>query len=272
MHGIRRREFITLLGGAAIACPVLARAQQPKLPKRVVIGFLSAASKLVGARYYQGFPQGMREHGYREGVDYLLVERYADGQVDRLSSLAQGLVSVGPDVIVVSNTAAALATRQATSRIPIVVGTATDPVGVGLAASEAHPGGNVTGILFRLDGLTGKQLEFALEFVAGAMRIGVLTNVDNPSNVVQRRDAELAAQKLGMTPVVVEVRLSDDIDSAFQTLVRERADIVVVLNDALFVTAHRQIAAFALALHLPTVFGLREHVEDGGLMSYGLIN
>ena len=173
-------------------------------------------------------------------------------------------------MVVVSNTAAALATRQATSRIPIVVGTATDPVGVGLAASEAHPGGNVTGILFRLDGLTGKQLEFALEFVPGAMRIGVLTNVDNPSNVVQRRDAELAAQKLGMTPVVVEVRSSGDIDSAFQTLVRERADIVVVLNDALFVTAHRQIAAFALALHLPTVFGLRQHVEDGGLMSYGI--
>jgi putative ABC transport system substrate-binding protein len=173
-------------------------------------------------------------------------------------------------VIVVSNTAAALATRQATSRIPIVVGTLTDPVGVGLAASEAYPGGNVTGILFRLDGLTGKQLEFALEFVPGAMRIGVLTNVDNPSNVVQQRDAELAAQKLGMTPLVIEVRSSDDIDSAFQTLVRERADIVVVLNDAVFVTAHRQIAAFALALHLPTVFGLREHVEDGGLMSYGI--
>ena len=266
---LRRREFVAGLGGAA-AWPLAARAQQPKLPKRVLIGFLGAASKLAGARYYQGFPQGMREHGYREGVDYLLVERYADGQVDRLSSLAQGLVSVGPDVIVVSNTAAALATRQATSRIPIVVGTATDPVGAGLAASEAHPGGNVTGILFRLDGLTGKQLELALEFVPGAMRIGVLTNVDNPSNVVQRRDAELAAQKLGMTPLVIEVRSSDDIDSAFQTLVRERADVVVVLNDALFVTARRQIAAFALALHLPTVFGLRQHVEDGGLMSYGI--
>ena len=95
MHGIRRREFITLLGGAAVACPVLARAQQLKLPKRVLIGFLGAASKLAGGRYYQGFPQGMREHGYREGVDYLLVERYADGQVDRLSSLAQGLVPLG---------------------------------------------------------------------------------------------------------------------------------------------------------------------------------
>jgi putative ABC transport system substrate-binding protein len=236
----------------------------------VLIGFLGAGSKLAGGRYYQGFPQGMREHGYREGVDYLLVERYADGQMDRLPSLAQGLVSVGPDVIVVSNTAAALAARRATSRIPIVVGTVADPVGMGLAASEAHPGGNVTGILLRLEGLTGKQLEFALDLVPGATKIGVLANGNNPAGVVQRREAESAAEKLGVTPLVVEVRAADDIASAFQMLVREHVNIVIVLLDAMFVTVRRQIAAFALALHLPTVFGAREHVEEGGLMSYGI--
>jgi putative ABC transport system substrate-binding protein len=268
---MRRRDFITLLGGAAAAWPLAARAQQPQaVPKRALVGFLGASSSSAAGRYYQGFPQGMRERGYREGVDYQLVERYADGQVGRLPSLAHELVSVGADVIVASNSAAALATMQATSRIPIVVGIATDPVGLGLVGPEAHSGGNVTGILLRLEGLTGKQLEFALELVPGATRIGVLANPDNPSNVSQRRDAESAVEKLGLTPVVVEVKAADDIAPAFQMLARERADIVVVLIDAMFFTARRQIAAFALALHLPTVFGPREHVEDGGLMSYGI--
>jgi putative ABC transport system substrate-binding protein len=239
------------------------------LPKRALIGFLGASSKSTGARYYRGFPQGMSELGYSEGRDYLLEERYADGQVTKLPLLAQQLVALRPDAIVVSNTAAALAARQVTASIPIVCGTFTDPVGMGLVASEARPGGNVTGILLRLDGLTGKQLELALDLVPGATRIGVLVNVNNPSNVVQRRDAEPAAKKLGVTLVPVEVRTADEVDLAFQTLLRERADIVVVLSDAMFTTVRRQIAAFALVSRLPTVFGLREHVEDGGLISYG---
>jgi putative tryptophan/tyrosine transport system substrate-binding protein len=212
----------------------------------------------------------MRERGYAEGRDYLLEERYADGQIGRLPLLAQQLVALRPDVIVVSNTAAALAMRQATPNIPIVGGTMTDPVGVGLAASEARPGGNVTGVLLRLEGLTGKQLELALELVPNVAKIGVLANANNPSNVLQRRDAQSAIEKLGAIPVVVEVRSADEVAPTFERFAREHVDILVVFIDAMLVTARRQIADLALALRLPTVFGVSEHVEDGGLISYGI--
>jgi putative ABC transport system substrate-binding protein len=240
------------------------------LPKRALVGFLGASSKSAGAPYYQGFQQGMRERGYVEGRDYLIEERYADGQLSRLPLLAQELVALRPDVIVVSNTAAALAMKQATPSIPIVVGTLTDPVGAGLAASEARPGGNVTGVLLRLEGLTGKQLEFALELVPSATRIAVLGNANNPANVMQRRDAQSTIEKLGVTPVVVEVRAADEVGPAFQTFLREHVDILVVLLDLMFQTMRRQIADLALALRLPTVFGSSEQLEDGGLISYGI--
>ena len=266
---IRRREFITVLGGAA-AWPLATRAQQPKVPKRALIGFLGGSSKSAGARYYSAFPQGMRELGYVEGRDYLLEERYADGEVGKLSSLALQLVALKPDVIVASSTPATVAARHATASISIVGATITDPVDMGLVASEARPGGNVTGILYRLDGLTGKQMDLALKLVPGATRIGVLDNSSNPVMAVQRRDAELAAAKLGLAAIRVEVQTADQIGPAFQTFQRGNADVVVTQTDATFLTWRRQIAAFALIAHLPTVFGAREHVEDGGLISYGI--
>jgi putative ABC transport system substrate-binding protein len=244
-------------------------AQTP--PRRALIGFLGGGSKAQGGRYYSGFPQGMREFGYLEGRDYVFEERYADGDLSgRLQRLAEELVRLKPDIIVVSNTAAALAAKQATASIPIVGPTLTDPVGFGLVVSEPRPGTNVTGILLRLEGLPEKQFEIARDVVPAATRIGVLVNVKSPIYALQQRQAESAAAKLGVSLASVAVSTADDLGPAFQTFVRERANIVVVFGDAMFLVVRRQIAAHALVSHLPTVFSQREFVEDGGLISYGV--
>src|SRR5215831_14254025 len=163
---MRRREFITFLGGAAAAWPCNGLAESP--PKRPLIGFLGGGSKTAGARYYSGFALGMRELGYLDGRDYGFEDRYADGDASRLPSLAEELVRLKPDVIVATTTPGAVAAKQATATIPIVGVNLTDPVGFGLVTSEAHPGTNVTGVLFRLEGLTEKQVEIALDLLPGA--------------------------------------------------------------------------------------------------------
>jgi putative ABC transport system substrate-binding protein len=264
---MKRRQFITLLGGAAAAWPCNGMAQSP--PKRPLIGFLGASSKAAGERYYGGFPLGMRELGYLEGRDYGVEGRYADGDASRLPLLAEELVRLKPDVIVAATTPGALAAKQATATIPIVGVNLIDPVGFGLIASEARPGTNVTGILFRLEGLTGKQMEIALDFVPGASKMGILSDVANPGTMLQRREVEAAAEKLGVSMAAVDVHTVDEIGAAIQTFVRERASIVVVLASARFVNARRRIAAFALASRLATVYNFREHV-DGGLVGYGV--
>jgi putative tryptophan/tyrosine transport system substrate-binding protein len=265
---MKRREFISLLGGAAAAWPCNGLAQSP--PKRPLIGFLGAGSKAASARYYSGFPLGMQDFGYVEGRDYGVENRYADGDASRLPLLAEELVRLKPDVIVAGTTNGALAAKQATASIPIVGVNLTDPVGFGLIVSEAHPGTNVTGILFRLEGLTAKQVEIALDLMPGANNMGILVDVDNPANMLQRREVEAAAGKLGMSITAADVRTVEEAGAAIQTLVRERASIVVVLASAMLLNARRQIASFALASRLPTVFNFREHVEDGGLISYGI--
>ena len=146
----------------------------------------------------------------------------------------------------------------------------TDPVGMGLVASEARPGTNVTGILTRVQGLPGKQLEIARDLVPSVGKIGVLVNVNDPGNVVQQREAEVAATTLGVSLALVGVSASEEIGPAFERFVRERANIVAVFGDPMFLAMRRQIAAYALASHLPTVYNFREHVEDGGLISYGI--
>jgi putative ABC transport system substrate-binding protein len=211
----------------------------------------------------------MRELGHIEGRDYAFEERYADGNLNRLPLLAEELVSLKPDLIVAGSTPVALAVKRGTADIPIVGLLLTDPVGMGLVRSEAHPGTNVTGILLRVEGLPGKQLEIALDLVAGARKIGALIDPNNPSNEVQRQEAESAAAKLGMKLVPIEVRTGDEIVTAFQTLVREHADFVMVFTDAVYLTKRRQIAAFALASRMPTIFSDRDSVEGGGLISYG---
>ena len=212
----------------------------------------------------------MRELGYLEGRDYGFLDRYADGDASRLPSLAEELVRLNPDVIVATTTPGAVAAKQATATIPIVGVNLTDPVGFGLVTSEAHPGTNVTGVLFRLEGLTEKQVEIALDVMPGTTRIGLLVDIDNPANILQRREVEAAVGKSGVSITAVDVRSVDEIGAAIQTFVRERAGIVVVLASAMFVNARRQIATFALASRLPTIYNFREHVEDGGLISYGI--
>ena len=265
---MKRRAFITLLGGAAAAWPCNGLAQSR--PKRPLIGFLGASSKAAGARYYSGFPLGMRELGYLEGRDYGVEDRYADGDASRLPSLAEELVRLKPDVIVAPTTPGVLATKQATASIPIVGVNLTDPVGFGLVKSEARPGGNVTGILYRLEGMTEKQVEIALDLMPGTSKVGILVDVDNPSNAGQLREVEAATGKLGVSTVPVDVRTVDKIGAAIQRFVRERVSVVIVLAAARFLDARRRIASFALASRLPTVFNFREEVEDGGLISYGI--
>ena len=268
MPDVRRRQFITLLGGAAVAWPRNGLAQSP--PKRSLIGFLAASSKAAGERFYSGFPLGMRELGYLEGRDYGVEGRYADGDESRLPLLAEELVRLKPDVILAGSTPGALASKQATASILIVGVNLTDPVGFGLVASEARPGTNVTGILFRLEGLTAKLVEIALDLMPAASNMGILSNVTNPSNVLQRREIEAAAGKSGVSMTTIDVRTVDEIGTAIQTFVRERASILVVLASPMLINARRRIAAFALASRLPTIYTFREHVEDGGLISYGV--
>src|SRR5262245_27897639 len=212
----------------------------------------------------------MRELGYLEGRDYGLEDRYADGDGSRLPLLAEELVRLKPDVILVGSTQGVPAAKQATASIPIVGVNMTDPVGLGLIASEARPGTNVTGVLYRLEGMAGKQVELALDLVPGMSNMGMLVDVTNPSNMLQRREVEAAAGKSGVSITAVDVRTVDEISTAIQTFVHERASVVLVLASTLFVNARRRIAAFALASRLPTVYSFREHVEDGGLISYGV--
>jgi putative ABC transport system substrate-binding protein len=212
----------------------------------------------------------MRELGYLEGRDYGFEDRYGDGDAPRLPLLAEELVKLKPDVIVAATTPGAMAAKQATANIPIVGVNLTDPVDFGLVASEARPGTNVTGVLFRLKGMAEKQVEIALDLMPGASKIGILVDVNNPSNMLQRREVEAAAEKSAVNITAVDVRTADEIGAAIQTLVHERASIVIVLGAAVFVNARRRIAAFALASRLPTVYNFREHVEDGGLISYGV--
>jgi ABC-type uncharacterized transport system substrate-binding protein len=180
------------------------------------------------------------------------------------------LVKLKPDVIVTTSTSAALAAKQATTAVPIISAILTDPIGNGLAASEARPGGNVTGIEFTLKGLTGKRLELAREVLPHTSSVGLLANMKSASNPPQRRDIEAAANASGMRLVPVDVGLADQFGTAFQAFARERVDWVVVLGDSLFVSNRDQIAALGISLRLPTMLPEREHVTAGGLMSYGI--
>jgi putative tryptophan/tyrosine transport system substrate-binding protein len=163
-----------------------------------------------------------------------------------------------------------LAAKQATASTPIVGVNLSDPSGFGLVASEARPGTNVTGVLLRLEGLTSKQVEIALDLMPGTSKMAVLGHLNNPTNMLQRREVEAAAAKSAVSLAPVDVRTVDEIGAAIQTFVRERASIVVVLSSAMFLNARRRIATFALASRLPTIYSFREYVEDGGLISYGV--
>src|SRR5262245_4341934 len=267
MLDLRRREFITLLGGAAAAWPVAAGAQSAR---RQLIAMLMGSTRVNSIPLIGSFAQQMQALGYLEGRDYDTAVRYGEGDLTRMPTLASELLALKPDVIVTGNTTAATAVKKATSTIPIVSAAMIEPVEKGLVVSHARPGGNLTGILISLDTLLGKQLQIAVELLPGAKKVGMPINVASVASAVQRRDADKVAAALRVELVVVDVRTKDEISAALQRVANNGVDVAIIHTDPLFYTERQRVAALAETLRLPAVYGLREHVEEGGLISYGI--
>ena len=265
---MRRRDFIGLLGGAVASRPLPAFAQGSWTRPLIVISV--GGSKARAGWYFGGFLQGMRELGFAEGVDYGLEVRYANGRFDSIPAQMDELVRLKPDIIVSGTTAAALAAKKLTNTVPIVSVTLVDPIGFGMAASQARPGGNVTGVMLMVEDLPTKLLELALETVPGANSIGLLVNPTNPIHPGLQRSLEVAARAHGVELVVSEASTLDDLYAALQRLARGRVKIVLILQDTMFLNERKRIALFAMAQRLPTIFGFREGVEEGALISYGV--
>jgi len=264
---MRRRAFITLLGGAAAAWPLAARAQQAGKVWR--IGVLSGASRETAFTNYEGFLQGMRELGYVEGRDFVMEYRFAEGQYERFPDFAAELVRLNVDVILIGATSAIRMLQRATTTIPIVLAYSTDPVGNGFVASLSRPGGNITGLSSSSDDTAPKQLELVATVVPNVSRIGLLGNPASPTYTDVRKGAQNAAQKVGLTLVSVEARNPQEIEAAFASFVSERVQAFISAGDALFFAQRRQIAELALKSRLPSMFSQREYAAAGGLMSYG---
>jgi putative tryptophan/tyrosine transport system substrate-binding protein len=265
---VKRRDFITLLGGAAATWPLAARAQQPAIP---VVGMLSPRSRGASEHVLNVFRRGLNDAGYAEGQNVAIEYRLTEGRFDRLAEQAADLVRRQVSVIATpGSAAAALAAKAAAQTIPIVFGVAEDPVKLGLVASLARPGGNVTGINYFAAEVTAKRLGLLHELLPAAARIAVLVN---PANVTAasstRADAELAARADGLQTQLYEASTSQDIDTAFATLVRQRPDALFVAPDAFFISRRVQLTALAARHALPAAYVDREFVEAGGLMSYG---
>jgi ABC-type uncharacterized transport system substrate-binding protein len=262
---MKRRELITLLGGAAV-WPLATHAQQAgKLP---TIGFLVAGTPTSHGQWVAAFVQRLRELGWIEGRTITIEYRWAEGRSERFAEIAAELVRRKVDVIVTSATEAIVAAKQATSVIPIVFAAAGDPVGTGLVASLARPGGNVTGLSIQQTDVAAKRLELLREIVPALRRLAILGNVSGPAVVLDMREAEAAARTLGLEVITSEIRQGEDIAPAFAAL-NGRAEALYLPIDPL-VNSHRfRINTLALAARLPTIHVFREGVEVGGLMSYG---
>jgi ABC-type uncharacterized transport system substrate-binding protein len=261
---VKRREFITLLGGAA-AWPLAAWAQQLTMP---VIGFLHPASPDTYADRLRAFRQGLKEAGFIEGENTLIEYRWAENQFDRLSTLAAELARRPVAVIVTSGgTAPALAAKAATATIPIVFTVPKDPVRLGLVTSLARPGGNATGVNFFSDELVAKRLELLRELVPAASRVAVLLNPANAGTML--RDVETAAGTMGLQIKAINASTSRDIDAAFETFGRERPDALFVTGGPFLLSRRMQLALLAARHAIPTSYGSREYAEMGGLMTYG---
>jgi len=265
---MRRREFITLLGGAAAAWPLRAVAQVST--RRPLIAWLSGGERTASWTFVQSFLQGMRDFGYIEGDTFDFVPRFADGYIERLPALAQELVQLHPSVILAPASGPAVAAKRATATIPIVSPALADAVHLGLVASVSRPGGNVTGITPYVEGLPAKQMELAREIVPSAARVGVLANLSDPKAPPQLHELEAAGQQLGVKVTAVDVNVPDDLERAFRTLADQRIEVIVVLQTSMLLSERRKIAALAATTRLPAVYGYREHVDDGGLISYGV--
>jgi putative tryptophan/tyrosine transport system substrate-binding protein len=263
---VKRRDFITLLGGAAAAWPLAARAQQAgKLP---TIGYVGPTTPAVESQRITAFVQRLRELAWIDGRNLAIEYRWAEGRNERYAEIAAEFVRLNVDVIVTGATPPTLAAKQATAVIPIVFAAASDPVGTGLVASLARPGGNVTGLSIQTTDLVGKRLEFLREVVPGLRRLAILANVGNPASVLEMGEAQATARTLGLEVITSEIRRAEDIAPAFEAF-KGRADALFLCADPLVNTNRTRINILAVGVRLPTMYGFREYVEAGGLMSYG---
>ena len=263
---IERREFITLLGGAALARPLAARAQQPAMP---VVGFVSAGSLGSLHRQIAAFREGLKEQGFVEGHNVMVEYRSADGQLDQFPRIASELVRRQAAVLFVTSSAGALALKQATSTIPIVFSIGEDPVRLGFVASLNRPGGNMTGIYQFTTGLEAKRLGLLHEMVPKATTIAVLVNTSFSAAETQLRDVGAAADQLGVQLLVLRANVVSDFDTAFATLVQQRTGALQVCGSPFFNTKREQLVVLTARHAVPAIYEWRDYAAAGGLMSYG---
>jgi putative ABC transport system substrate-binding protein len=262
---MRRRDFITLVGGSVLALPIAARAQQSG--KKYVVGRFGAGS--ATAPLNEVTTEALRELGWVEGENVVYERRFAENRVERLPELAADLVRLKVDVIVAGGTLAPLAAKRATSTIPIVMNSCGDPLGTGLVASLARPGGNVTGMSLMVPDLAGKRLELLREVLPGLARVAVLWDSANPYTTIGFKETQSAARTLGLEVQSLEVRSPDDFDRAFEAARQQHPDALVTVDDPLTITYLKLIIDFAAGQRLPSVHELKEFAAAGGLVSYG---
>ena len=264
---LKRREFITMIGGAAAVWPLAAHGQQTGKVWR--IGLISGGSRASSFNIVAAFPQGMRDLGYVEGKDFIMELRFANGDYDRIPGFAAELIQSKVDMFMLTTGAAIRPVQKATSTIPIIMGYSTDPVGNGFVASLARPGGNTTGLAASGDDTSPKQLELLTTIVPNLSRIGFLVNPGNPNSSTVLASAQVAARTAGLVIVPAEVRNRAEIESAFATFASQRVGAIMVGADATLLVQRQRIAELAIQDRLPSMFVNREYVEAGGLMSYG---
>ena len=261
---MKRREFITLLGGAA-AWPLVARAQG-KIPR---VGFMGNSTAALEANLVDSFREGLRELGYEEGRNIAIEYRWADGQYERFAALVAELIAAKVDVIVTAGTPAALAVKKATTTVPLVMVAVGDPVGTGLVPSLARPDGNLTGLSSVAPDLEGKRLELLREIVPSVSHVAVFFNLLNPFHVVSMRQAQHRGKTMGIKLQQHDIRKSEDLDGAFAAIRKERPDALLILADRVFLHNRQRMMDFTEEQRLPNVSAYKEVVEAGGLMSYG---
>jgi len=265
---MKRRDFITLLGGAVAAWPVAARAQQPAMP---VIGFMSARSPEDSVHLLEAFRRGLKEGGFVEGENVAVQFRWARGDYSRLPALAADLVGRQVAVIVAAGgDPSGLAAKSATATIPIVFGIGGDPVKAGLVSSFSRPGGNVTGVTLLTSLMEPKRLGVLRDLVPGVALIGVLINPDFPPAALQLQQVEEAARAIGQRIVIAKASNDDALEAAFRSLVQEGAGALLVASDPYFDTRRERIVGFAQQRRLPAIYQFREYAVAGGLLSYGV--
>jgi ABC-type uncharacterized transport system substrate-binding protein len=265
MLDLRRRQFITLLGGA-VGWPVAASAQRPtKLP---TIGYLGSSTASAQSQWVAAFVQRLHDLGWIDGRTVAIQYRWAEGRTEGFQDIAAEFARLKVEVIVTSGTAPVLAAKQVAMNVPIVFAVASDPVGNNLVTSLAHPGGNVTGLSIQQTDLAAKKLEILREAVPDVRRLGILANVASPASALEESEVEAAARKLGLDVLPVGIRRAEEIVPAFMTL-KDRAEALYVCGDALITNNRIRIVTLSLGARLATMYPSREHVDAGGLMSYG---